>query len=880
MKKIQFLLIVFATLLFAVEVKADDFCNPEDQCLITYKLGDAFGDGWTGNSIGVRYADSNGYITWVELGSGRSATGVIPVCPGRTLVLEWHNGTYPEDCSFTFYDVNEDIICEHKAGDPLIDGEVLLEYLVDCSTCVIPTDIETTTTPHEATLSWTGYSDNYNVRYHPVSFYDGFENGLDRWTTVRQAQGDIFTDWNSDQASFFIDSNGNPLEAHNGKYIATSRSWAGMGYVVDNWLITPQVTLGGKLKFWVMDNGIVHDHYDVYISTTTNEIDAFELLYSPGNASEEWAEVTVDLSNYNGQLGYVALRHQDRRKNMIFIDDFGIYLEDEWTVSTTNDATVELTGLDANTSYEYQIQGDCGFMQSKWTKTDFFTTLDECPVPFDMKASTEITAASLSWTGYSEGYNLRYRKAGDVPKYFYEDFEQGIPDDWKNVDNDGDGFKWENYFYEFPIDILGNPFTFGTSCATSYSFNEKGALTPDNWLISPKLALRGTLSVWLRSQDPIDVNEHFAIYLSTWDDNIEHFTTMLVPETTATGVLTEYTADLSNYTGKTGYIAIRHFNSTNHLRLNVDDFALLGEPIDAGEWTTITTDETATVLTGLEPNTTYEYQVQGVCDNKPTEWSASSFFTTTVELLDDDLAMPEGSKNSDMLDRVMGETVDVVFKDRTFYKDGEWNSLCLPFSLTAEQIAASPLAGATIKQYSSGTVTGTHVDISFTTANEIEAGKFYIFKWDEGENIDNPAFSQVRIEKTQPSFVPYFLEYTDDYCFIIGGNFNSIPCYWEDGEVYTYYLGAGNKLRYCDEEFTLHTFRIFFEFYANDVDPGAIEFNLDFDGEQASGIAEFDSPIRSHGIHEGIYTLQGVKVDALHRQKGIYIENGRKVVVK
>lgn len=878
MKKIPSLFLTLITILFAVEAKADDFCDSEDQCLITYKLGDLYGDGWTGNCIGVRYCDSQEYITWVELSSGKIGKGVIPVCPGRTLVLEWHNGTYPEDCSFAFFDVNDNLLCEHKAETPLAEGEVLLEYLVDCTTCITPLDVEAVTTPHEGTLTWTGYSDNYNVRYQKASFYDGFENGLDRWTVKRQLNGDMFTDWNADQANFFLDNSGNPLEAHNGKYIAMSRSWAGVGYVVDNWLITPQVTLGGKLKFWVMDNGIVHDHYDVYISTTTNDTEAFELLYEPGDASDEWKEVVVDLSSYSGQQGYIALRHQDRKKNMIMIDDFGIYL-DEWTTISTNEETAEITGLDAATTYEYQIQGDCEFMLSKWSSSAFFTTLDACPVPFDIKTTADNTIANVSWIGYSEGYNIRYRKAGETPKYFCEDFERGIPNDWKNVDNDGDGFKWEDYFYKFPIDIQGNPFTFGTTCATSYSANQYGPLTPDNWLISPKLDLRGTLSVWIRSQDPVDVNEHFAIYLSLWDDKVEHFTTVLVPETTATAVLTEYTADLSQYAERRGYIAIRHFNSRNQLRINVDDFALLGDAVDAGEWQTVTADEATATLVGLAPNTTYEYQIQGFCDNVSTRWSASSLFTTTMELLDDDLAQPQGAKNSDLLETVLGKTVDVKLKDRTFYKDGEWNSLCLPFSLSEEQIAASPLAGATIKQYSTGKVTGTHVDISFTTADEIKAGKFYIFKWNEGESIVDPVFNQVRIEKTVPQYAPYFLEYSDDYCFNIGSNFNSLSRYWENEDAYTYYLGAGNKLRYSDEEFTLHTFRIFFELYAND-DPGAIEFNLDFDGEQASGVAELESTIRNCSTREGIYTLQGVKVNDQPRQKGVYIENGRKRVVK
>ena len=38
----------------------------------------------------------------------------------------------------------------------------------------------------------------------------------------------------------------------------------------------------------------------------------------------------------------------------------------------------------------------------------------------------------------------------------------------------------------------------------------------------------------------------------------------------------------------------------------------------------------------------------------------------------------------------------MTLTNRTLYKDGEWNTICLPFSLDATQLAESPLAGASI----------------------------------------------------------------------------------------------------------------------------------------------------------------------------------------
>lgn len=75
-------------------------------------------------------------------------------------------------------------------------------------------------------------------------------------------------------------------------------------------------------------------------------------------------------------------------------------------------------------------------------------------------------------------------------------------------------------------------------------------------------------------------------------------------------------------------------------------------------------------------------------------------------------------------------TTTVKISGRTLYKDGDWNTLCLPFSMTAEQIALSPLAGATIKELatSSNLNNGT-LTLNFEDATTIEAGKPYLVKW-------------------------------------------------------------------------------------------------------------------------------------------------------
>jgi hypothetical protein len=56
----------------------------------------------------------------------------------------------------------------------------------------------------------------------------------------------------------------------------------------------------------------------------------------------------------------------------------------------------------------------------------------------------------------------------------------------------------------------------------------------------------------------------------------------------------------------------------------------------------------------------------------------------TIALLNDD--SESAQKNADIISDLAGngKLYDVTLADRTLYKDGSWNTLCLPFSLTAE----------------------------------------------------------------------------------------------------------------------------------------------------------------------------------------------------
>ena len=220
-----------------------------------------------------------------------------------------------------------------------------------------------------------------------------------------------------------------------------------------------------------------------------------------------------------------------------------------------------------------------------------------------------------------------------------------------------------------------------------------------------------------------------------------------------------------------------------------------------------------------------------------------------------------------------GQTCNVVLKDRTLYKDGKWNTICLPFGLSAEQIAASPLAGATIKELD-GTTSNLDnngkLTLNFSPVTEIEAGKPYIVKWTTtGENISNPVFSDVKIDGSTPTEVNFS-----------GGKFvgNYAPFTIDDGNKdYVLFFSTGNKIGYSKTTpRTLKCMRAHLEM----TNPNAARsIELDFGEGETTGIDGLNGELKNGKIEElKFYDLNGRRVE--NPTKGIYIVNGKKVVIK
>jgi hypothetical protein len=91
-----------------------------------------------------------------------------------------------------------------------------------------------------------------------------------------------------------------------------------------------------------------------------------------------------------------------------------------WTNTTASAITLPVTGLTANTQYEFQVQATCSATvgdTSAWATAVTFTTLamPACATPTALAATNVAqTTATLGWTSTAANFNVRYRTVGSA----------------------------------------------------------------------------------------------------------------------------------------------------------------------------------------------------------------------------------------------------------------------------------------------------------------------------------------------------------------------------------------------------------------------------------------------------------------------------------
>lgn len=212
------------------------------------------------------------------------------------------------------------------------------------------------------------------------------------------------------------------------------------------------------------------------------------------------------------------------------------------------------------------------------------------------------------------------------------------------------------------------------------------------------------------------------------------------------------------------------------------------------------------------------------------------------------------------------DNVNVTLK-RTFFHDNAWNTLCLPFDVDANEVATA-FAGAEIREIDLSQCKDN--TIQFVPATEIKAGVPYIIKWNE--NVAEAKPFEKTFEGVTLVAEPKPVKVNNDITFT--GFYNKTTADKLGTSVAA--VGAGSKLFKVVGEGEMKGFRAAFV-----LNPTAqlSAFNVVIDGV-TNGIE--DLVIDGVKANGRVYNLNGQYVgNSLNGlQPGLYIQNGKKIVVK
>ena len=591
-------------------------------------------------------------VYWTGEGNFVLQYGEEPDAILRGAELEWitiENATSPQ--ALTGLTPSTDYAVRVKKVCGGIDGESVWTpsgFTTD-EACPAPFGLTATPYAYSAVLNWQGTSDSYTVSYRQPGYEEGglsetFDNTSPAgWMKYSGLVDDVVagTATLSSTSSGWIFTNTNVF----GRYHAKVNIY---GTSCKYWLVTPEVTpSNGTFTF---DLALTDFNSEDPIEDPTAQADDrfVVLVYADSTWTilREWNNsgsayvyntiatageaVSIDLSAYVGQTVKIAFYGEstvtsngdnDLHIDNVVIGDPQLIVED-WQTVTVDEAPATITGLTPGTTYEWNVQGDCGeWGTSEESATMTFTTSNNaCPVPTNLvAANVKATTADLSWNGSPdvESFTVRYRTPGYYVGGIVEGFESGsMPAGWTQS---GNGTWTVNEGYGF----LNIPAHTGTYNAII----NHGTTGNETFLITPMIDLSGetnpTLSFWYINYDwSGDINEIHVYYRVDEGEWVELWNT-----TEAHQEWTEFEAialpnPSANY--QIGFKMVDKYGRG----VGLDDI-VIGNPIfhPAGEWQTASTTETNITLTDLTPETAYEAQVKSDCSD-PEEWSNMVSFTT------------------------------------------------------------------------------------------------------------------------------------------------------------------------------------------------------------------------------------------------------------
>ena len=245
---------------------------------------------------------------------------------------------------------------------------------------------------------------------------------------------------------------------------------------------------------------------------------------------------------------------------------------------------------------------------------------------------------------------------------------------------------------------------------------------------------------------------------------------------------------------------------------------------------------------------------------------ASDFTTLNISPVEQSLTLGDNTDNTAAIASSTTASV-VALAGRTLYRDGCWNTLCLPFALS--NFSGTPLEGADVRELTAASLEGTTLTLQFSSVDAIQAGTPYIVKWPSSTDIVNPVFTDVTITAVQPSSADFAtVSFRGTYT---GHTFT-------DENPNILFMGASNTLYYPLAGATIGAQRAYFQLTSG-APANNFVFTFPDDDDEPSAIASDLRPQTSN-INDVWFDLTGRHLPAKPTLPGIYLNNGRKILIK
>ena len=449
-----------------------------------------------------------------------------------------------------------------------------------------------------------------------VVTYD-FEYGMQGWTSI-DADGDGFQWFNSETKL-------GPGYGHESSYCMFSQSYDNIFDILypDNYLVTPEKFKIGKnasFSFWAsaLDLEYPAEHFGVAVSTKDNTsaddfvtIKEWTLTAKSTREQGNWYQYTVNLSEYEGQELWIAIRHFNCfDEYYLAVDDVEINnilkpikWNNRFSIKSDNpvpeiivsnikhdkiiagcDANIEITfSNNSSKSCDYATKAILSSKDKYVTIKEGESTLEPMQCN-DMLTRTFVVSIDENMPRkHAIDFNVSVIpiETNDHTTSFTYGFEKDF-NGWTVINANNDNHTWYHTSQtedHFVVNLRSHSGHGHLMSESSCNATLEG-LEPDDYIVSPSMigvAENTSFSVWACNQD-MNFFEYFGVAISTAaNPSADDFTTIAEWEITRDRVASEwkeYTVNLSKYAGQHIWVAIRHFKSEDQFILCIDDISI------------------------------------------------------------------------------------------------------------------------------------------------------------------------------------------------------------------------------------------------------------------------------------------------------------------